>query len=888
MIIPFLLSLAVFSFAENTQCRTATYVDLTTTPEFQERGDTTHMVSSAFKLGKKTTRQPGRWYHVHTEGLGDIIEIDTCFSEQTNYDSKIMVFGSCSNGMGTKLLTYNDDSVSACGSAARLLFNDRNKRDFYVFVTGSTPNDVGIFGLRINKQYPHSNTVCTESLPITLPAIREGTTTAIVPNLNGLSGLFYTIRGTGERIHISTCHRATNVETVITVIDNCNNPSPLPIQNEPCQNQMLGSMAHIDSVAGKNYIIHISSSLKRRGMYVAFFESESMVNPGTCDQAQAITNIPFSSTTKTEGSVQTMSCGNTLQNRGSWYSIVGDGYDYIFHTCNSMNGPQDSTMIEIFETCNSNSKCEMNNNGCGLHGKITKHLEVGKNYFIKVSCSNPHTNCRVTLSVDKLSTQGDVNSCIFAKPIHIDKEDDVFTDSFDITNARKSRIHCGGDSEQHGVWYKVINDYKKPFPVFIQAHVLLASASKHTAEIQMYRTCSLECEEHQQSIAHVTLKPKETVMFFITAAESEGQISLYLRRDHTLLHDTCKTALELNAPFSLVEYKPNTGAVTTPICAGEQVGRHTGIYYYFQSTVTDTMIVETCGLETQFDTYVEVFMGCGKDASCVLSNDDSPECGSLASYVRFEAQQGAEYYIYVSEASKAIDTEGTFRLNVYTLNPPEHSTCERAESLTPGLFQHALTKYAFDSVSNCKLNTHHDLQSLLYGKVSKKKESVEHLKGLWYKYTATVNGKIHVNTCNAGTSVRTRIGVYKTCAVMSGVSVPDQCITENSVSYQSCSTRGTHVSVDMSSGETLFFFIGGETPNDVGFIAVESEFQTIDKSYKRVKFGPRVGPRRIKERRSRWVLWGAIWFVYAAICVVVFLGLQVFGKKDDFLGYHEL
>ncbi|ELP93902.1 hypothetical protein EIN_178390 [Entamoeba invadens IP1] len=889
MSIVLLLSLLSIVYSINDQCTSATVVDLTLQEEFTTTEDTTVTPLSSARVGTQVREMHGKWYRVETAGLGNKIEIDTCILGNTNYNSKIMVFSSCSDGVGTNLVTMNDDSFAGCGSAARLLMSDIKKRSFYVFVTGSEVSDVGVFGLMIRLLPPPENTQCPKAIEIKdFPKYVEAVTTGIPPNYHGLSGVFYHFRGNGKRIHIGTCHRATNVDTVVNVFDGCESMNVIPTDHTACSDGNMGSKVHVDTIVGKEYFIHLASSPKKRGMFIAYFELESLFVPMNCNKASAITQLPYAHTTTLDGEVQSMSCGNTLQKTGAWYSIMGDGYDYIMYTCNSMNGPQDGTVIEVFESCESNSRCEMNDNGCGLHGKISKRLETGKNYFIKVSCANPHSKCRVTLNVDKLNTQGDINTCVFGKAVNVESFDDVFTDAFDVSRARKIETKCGGSNTQRGVWYKVQNKMKYAFPLFVQSNVILASSNKHTAEIQMYRSCSLECEERQQSVHRVTLKPQETVMIFITAPQDEGQMSVYMRRDFNQQHDTCKTAIEFNAPFSLVEYKSNLGMKTTPVCAGNVVGRHTGIYYYFQSPVTDTMVVETCGLETQFDTYVEVFQGCGSDATCVLSNDDAPECGSSASYVKFEAQQGAEYYIYISEASKATDTEGTFRLNVYTLIPPTHSTCQRAENLTPGLTQYALTKYAFDSVSNCNLNERRDISSLTYGSISKKQKSKQHLKGVWYKYTATVLGKLHVNTCNAATSVRTRMGIYKSCGVQNDISYPDQCVIENTVSYQSCSTRGTYVSVNLNAGETVFVFVGGETDRDVGFVAVDSDFQTSAPEFKRIVYTPRVGPRRLKERRTLWFLWAFWLFFYSAMCLIVFGVLKYFGKKDDFLGYHEL
>jgi len=93
-------------------------------------------------------------------------------------------------------------------------------------------------------------------------------------------------------------------------------------------------------------------------------------------------------------------------------------------------------------------------------------------------------------------------------------------------------------------------------------------------------------------------------MFFVFSNDDEGLISVYARKDNRIEHETCTSALEMNAPFSLVEYKSNMGKRTKSVCQSTSSPEHTGIYYYFQSPVTDTFVVETCGIETQFDTYL--------------------------------------------------------------------------------------------------------------------------------------------------------------------------------------------------------------------------------------------------------------------------------------------
>jgi len=880
-----LILLISLSFAyTNDRCSNAKVINLLEKSDFEVTEDTSVVQPSSYKIGGEITTQKGRWYLIKTGGTGMNIEIDTCFSGTTNFDTVIYVFAACEDGVGKGIVALNDDSYQGCGSAARLLMNDIKREEFYVFISGSDSEEVGVFGLIVNKHLPNANLECKDAFELTIPTFREGTTTGVAPNFHDLSGLYYYVVGTGKDITISTCHRSTNVDTIISVFESCDNPQVVSA-NHDCDNGYMGSYTKFFAKQGQRYTIHISSSPKKRGMFVAEFKYTEDSLPDLCNKAFAITTIPYASSHIIETNKLSQSCGSS-QHTGLWYTIIGDENDYVFYTCNSENENGVSTSIEIFESCESTKGCERNSNGCGNHGKIIKHLEYRKMYFIKVSCLSGNGQCRVTLNVEKLGKNGGINSCILGKAFEFKTESDLYSDTFDASGLKPVQIQCGGFNRIKGKWYRITNTLRKPFPLFIQAHLMLPTSIKHTAEIQMFRKCNDQCEEHQQSIIHVSMKPKETISFFVFSAD-DGLISVYAKKDNRTIHDTCMNAIEINAPFSLVEYKSNMGKKTKPVCGSTLMTTHTGLYYYFQSPVTDTFIVETCAIETQFDTYVEVFEGCGKTQRCIQANDDSPECGSTASYVRFEAQQGAEYYIYVAESSKTKDTEGTFRLNVYTLNPPINSKCSKAEPLTPGLRQHELTKYSYESTSNCK-----DFYSLnKYSEI--KKLPTSHLLGLWYYYKAEVKGTLTISTCDAGTSVRSRIGIYKSCYMTYDVSHPTGCIAENAVSQESCSIRGTSLSVDMEKGDNYYIFVGGETSLDVGFVSIDSSFKPAP-TVRRIalpKYKVRVGPKRLKERKAGLIFWGTIVLIYAGICVVGFIGYKAFrsNNEESYLSaYHEL
>ncbi|ELP85393.1 hypothetical protein EIN_086750 [Entamoeba invadens IP1] len=880
--------IALVKSSSNTRCDKAEYVDLISQNAFSVTDKTTHIKPSKYDYSGTEISGAGRWYKIRTNGVGDILEIDTCLSGHTNFDTKIVVMSKCENGVGLGLLTINDDSYNQCGSSARLLFNDMKRDEFYVMVTGSAPSDVGVFGLQITRYPPLVNQKCENAIQVAaFPSYREGTTTAIAPNYNDLSGLFYYFQGNGKKLKITTCHRGTNVDTLITVFESCNNHDRIASKDGYCTDGNMGSQTTLDTENNRIYYVHVASSPRKRGTFIVAFEGDDEVNVH-CKMATAMRQFPYVHTSTVNPSIMTKNCQSEDQG-GNWYSILGDNNYYSFHTCSS--SAIGETTLHLFNECGDDMReCSTETEKCLENGKIQKYLEKDKTYYLKVLCRKSSERCVVTLTVERIGNIMMRNStCQNPHIFTFKSENDVFYDTFDMEKTDVTEPICGMFRKRHGSWYGVRNLLNTPFPIFVQTVALKQNRKNYNVNIEFFRNCFEKCEEQQLNEFHVTVNPNDFILIFVSG-NTGGDVGVFIRKELRTQHDACKLATEMNAPFSLVEYKSNHGRKTTNVChlnnKGNDNKTSTGVYYYFQSPVTDVFVVETCGIETHFDTYLEVFQGCSEGV-CVMGNDDSPECGSVASYVKFDAQEGAEYYIYISESEKAIDTEGTFRLNVYTLTPPIHSKCDKAELLTPGLRQHALTKYAFSTISGCGMKTLDTIKDKSLLEEMKKKYS-EKLLGVWYQYTAPVNGKIHINTCNAATSVKSRIEVYKSCSVYE-VSIGDKCINESSVVTNPCSSRGTHVSADMLKSETLLFFVGGETSRDVGFVAVDSYFETISPEYTQVKYEPTVGLKRRKEKRTPWMLW-IFWFcVYAGLCAVIFFALKLFNKRDHTHdGYHEL
>ena len=85
----------------------------------------------------------GLWYLV--TGTGNKINAHTC-NEQTDYDTRIEVYSSCSNATSA-CLAYNDDS-SSCGTMSSVSWQSVDGTYYWVFVTGYGAN-TGVFVLDI-------------------------------------------------------------------------------------------------------------------------------------------------------------------------------------------------------------------------------------------------------------------------------------------------------------------------------------------------------------------------------------------------------------------------------------------------------------------------------------------------------------------------------------------------------------------------------------------------------------------------------------------------------------------------------------------------------------------------------------------------------------------
>jgi len=123
------------------------------------------------------------------------------------------------------------------------------------------------------------------------------------------------------------------------------------------------------------------------------------------------------------------------------------------------------------------------------------------------------------------------------------------------------------------------------------------------------------------------------------------------------VNDDCVEAVLLSCNSTI------TGSTTyarsdSPSLCGTNPGSR-GVWYKVNvGAQPKNVIIKTCSSQTNFDTKINVYSGQCIELYCVTGNDDN--CGSQ-SQVQFEADNGTDYYIYISGFG---NTTGNFNLTV--------------------------------------------------------------------------------------------------------------------------------------------------------------------------------------------------------------------------------
>jgi hypothetical protein len=245
-------------------------------------------------------------------------------------------------------------------------------------------------------------------------------------------------------------------------------------------------------------------------------------------------------------------------------------------------------------------------------------------------------------------------------------------------------------------------------------------------------------------------------------------------------NDTCTNAWALwDSLVYSSEYTACAIDDTNVPCTGENT-IYRGVWYQFTATATGTATVDTCG--SDFDTKIVVLTNACSSLGSVGCNDDS--CG-LQSVVSFPCIAGTSYLICAGGYG---GHGGNLQIRAYSAcnsGPPANDTCAGASYLPDAQTYTALTTTcAMDDTNLPCIN-----EGTIY-------------RGVWFKYTPSVNGNATVDTCTS--DFDTKLIIFSgTCGALTLIGCNDDSSACGSGSVQSSYTFPCTV------GVTYYICAGG-------------------------------------------------------------------------------
>lgn len=202
----------------------------------------------------------GVWYFV--EGTGGSMEASTC-NPGTNYSTALTIMtGGCD-----VLECVSSKTVTCDGERSMSYWDSNIGQQYFVYVHGQEPTDVGRFSLTIDEgSLGVENDFCGSAVPLTVPSTIYGSTVNATGDddyaqMCGIAasgpGVWYTVVGDGRFITASLCGDWTSYDTQIYVFsgDSCKDMTCVAFNEDGCGNQ---SEATWQTQEGQLYFILVN------------------------------------------------------------------------------------------------------------------------------------------------------------------------------------------------------------------------------------------------------------------------------------------------------------------------------------------------------------------------------------------------------------------------------------------------------------------------------------------------------------------------------------------------------------------------------------------------------------------------------------------------------
>jgi len=574
-------------------------------------------------------------------------------------------------------------------------------QDYYIFVTGHG-NDRGSFTLAVEKTEPNPNSRCSDPAVITTLPYVDTADTSKMPvsysacNKRDMHAKWYRMAGTGRKVVVTTCNTDNTVgDTVIDVYTECNLETHNASVCVGTNDDYCGVHSAVAFYAtAPLYYIAVSGyarTLEGVNFTLAVLPYEE-ANNSQCWYAQEIHSLPedVSGNTRTQDP-SNVGCTQAIQaRRGAWYSYTHRRRNSLMTatTCNRQNILP--ARLEVHTNCHSYyclAQADYDNTkNCT---EVTFAVEPFVTYYIFVTAQdtdNPGSFFHVDFFENRGSNHSTCEEAVRVPATRLPWRTEQYTGL-----SKPSWSACRNTMRQ-GYWVRVEGDGSKYLATTCETQ------TDFDTVIEIYDRCPRDnvtegCIDYNDDYTPCGLASqiewqttKGAIYWLFISSSSSSMSGIFALRIYSLsppnnyhcLHSKGITALPY-FDYGLTRYATLSNASCEP-------GTRKGLWYSF---VGDGrwVTVETCGVETDFETEIEIYMDCNHEGGQICLNHQHDYKCSPQTAIVFPAYLGTIYWVYVTGIRAGIMAEGFFKLSILPVKtiPPESWSSQTSEKhLSPG------------------------------------------------------------------------------------------------------------------------------------------------------------------------------------------------------------
>jgi hypothetical protein len=206
---------------------------------------------------------PGRgvWYVI--AGTGEVMEVTTA-NAGTDFPTALNVIKGC----GGDCVENNVDFLRSNPFGQTITFDSESNTNYYIFVHGASPSDVGTFEVSA-KTFPRPpNDDCTNAISLKLGETLSGNTQYASPNTRcggeTRRGIWYAIAAnTDQRLEVNTCLPGTDTQFDLQIQQNCKSTCTDTEQSQTfgCAANALSTTTRFNAFDDYTYYIYVSAPM---------------------------------------------------------------------------------------------------------------------------------------------------------------------------------------------------------------------------------------------------------------------------------------------------------------------------------------------------------------------------------------------------------------------------------------------------------------------------------------------------------------------------------------------------------------------------------------------------------------------------------------------------